>query len=447
MNKTYTLLTLLILLCTHPLHALQVHSPAPGQLHTLIADNPADVTTLTVTGTIDAADLGYISSSLTSLTTLHLADATIAPYTGAPLPYSGRTSSPAHILPEYSLAGTPLTTLTLPRTLRALADAALAATPLTAIDIPTGVDSLGAALFDGCRHLATVTLPTSLTHIPPLAFKGCTALTTITLPAGVTTISAQAFSGCTSLASVTMPRALRTIGPDAFIHCTSLTDIDLTPCTHLTHISHWAFAHCTALATVRLPDTLTTLGSGVLFGCTSLTTITLPADLADLGTCAMAHLTSLTDIDATALTDIPELGTAVFHTTAGPHATLIAPDGLAPAFRATPQWQEFNIIAASIAGNTITLDPADTRTVRLHLDGNTLHIHSQAPLAAIHLHTLLGATTSQSWQTTPDSSTPNSQFSILNYQISVPDTPAPLILTLIYTDGTRTALKLLPSQF
>lgn len=429
MKTTLTLLAALLL--APRAGAITVESTA-GNLLSLLSDN--QVVTLTVTGSVNAADLDFIANSLTALRSLDLSGATVVPYAGQRLA-SGRTSSPAATLPEYSLAGLAATELTLPASLRVIAPAALAGSAITSIVIPAGVDSIGAAAFNGCHSLASVTLPEGLRVIEPLTFKGCDALEAITLPATVTAIDSCAFVSCPALATVTWPRSLVTIGSGAF-KGSAITSLDLSTLGSLRSLGSYAFAHCEALTNAVLPEGATTLGDGLFFDCTSLASVilpegiesiapyllkgtaltsvdgvlnpdvkrigryalhgtsgvvelTLPAGLTAIDDHAMASMTSLSEVDASALPEPPALGEDVFLNTDAPQVTLYATDDTAPLFQAAPQWQEFDI---QVKQNTEvgSVTSPDLEHMGICSDGNTLSVSATRDIALVELFDVNG---------------------------------------------------------
>ena len=96
-----------------------------------------------------------------------------------------------------------LTSVTLPSTVIEIKYQAFAGTPITSITIPASVRILGQyggdqnarGVFQGCSSLATVTFAgtSNLTLIGNHCFYGCTALKSITIPASVTHIGKRAF--------------------------------------------------------------------------------------------------------------------------------------------------------------------------------------------------------------------------------------------------------------
>ena len=66
---------------------------------------------------------------------------------------------------------------------------------------------------------------TGLTSIDANAFLGCKRLTSITIPENVTSIEFGAFEGCSSLTSITIPKNVTDIERNAFLSCSGLQDV------------------------------------------------------------------------------------------------------------------------------------------------------------------------------------------------------------------------------
>jgi len=116
---------------------------------------------------------------------------------------------------------------------------------LTRLTLGSGVTSIGASAFSGCKGLlGELVLPDSVTSIGASAFSGCGGLLgELVLPDSVTSIGDSAFNGCTNLTSIDLSN-VETIGASAFNGCTNLTSIDLS---NVETIGASAFNGCTNL--------------------------------------------------------------------------------------------------------------------------------------------------------------------------------------------------------
>lgn len=304
--------------------ATDITTQKPGTLSGLITE-AAQVTSLKVTGPLDARDFRYIGDNLSALTALDLSQATVEAYNGDTWNKTG--SSPAATLPMGYLNTLPLTTVSLPaQSGLVVENGAFAGAPLTTITFPSTPITLATGAFAGCNSLQQVTIPANVTlsdaafaqctqlttvtmqgvtQLPVAVFHGCTALNDIQGTATLTTIGDQAFKGCTALQNFDFGPSLKAIGAQAFAS-TGLTAVNLQGCTHLTAIGDWAFAKCAALTDVTLPQDFTTLGEGVFFDDNRLTHMALPEGITELPDYSLkgARLLNLDDFGSTRVSHI-----------------------------------------------------------------------------------------------------------------------------------------------
>ena len=124
---TLTLLAASIGLCASAITA----TSTPGKLSEVVGEN-INVTSLAVSGEMNAADFEFIAEKMTSLTTLDLTDATIVAYSGNPI-LLGRTDYPANTIPAYALAGTPIQAISFPKNLQIIDEGAFSSSKLATI--------------------------------------------------------------------------------------------------------------------------------------------------------------------------------------------------------------------------------------------------------------------------------------------------------------------------
>lgn len=284
----------------------------PGNLENLIDDT--SITTLTITGTIDARDFKFIAKSLNNIETLDLSGAEVAAFSDPKSPvFMSITSYDSQAIPATAFMGKKLSTVILPE----------------------GLTKIGSAAFAGCHNLENITFPSSLEIIEPYAFSSCNNLSSVTIPAGLQelgegafsrckglesatinpddsfTVGKDAFQDCSALANVTLGNNVTTIGPGAFSGCTSLTsptisnnsnlttiaeaafaasgveEIALNRCNGLTTIGMWAFAN-TPLNSVTLPESLESLGDGAFYYNLNLEQIDLPSGISSISNYLLA---------------------------------------------------------------------------------------------------------------------------------------------------------------
>lgn len=406
----------------------------PGSLKSLI-DNPDGLTSLTITGAIDASDIQFITQEMPALRTLDLAGVRIERLCNSETVY------PEATIPAMIFAGAQLTSIALPyQDGLIIDDAAFAGTALTELTVPVSVKSTGTGAFAGCLSLKKVTLNgatefgsdifngcTALTAadlggaktLPDAAFSGCPALTAITGTASLATIGDRAFTGCSSLTAFPFASALQAIGDEAFTH-TAIKSADLADCTSLTSIGERAFAENAALSDAILPESVTSLGIGVFAMDPALSTlklstaitalpdyaftstsgvnpadvlhegvqeigayafkghdrtecVVLPAGVTYLGDHAMEGMTGMKELDVTAHTSVPELGEDVWAGVNQKDVQLKVGANMSGPFSVAAQWQDFSIKEpTSKIDNTVV---PDTK-VQARFNGTLLEITS-----------------------------------------------------------------------
>jgi hypothetical protein len=289
------------------MNAINITTEAGG-LKTAVGDN-TDITSLVVSGTINAADFDFIAFEMTKLTNLDLSGCTIVAYDGDAT-FSGRTTSAAAAIPEGGLMSVQSEVIHLPSTMTVIGDGALANTAVKSITIPRYVTTIGRSAFNNATKLESITIPASVTTIGENAFAGCTALKQVVIEGSVEKIAANAFAGCTALTSVTLPDGVKTIDNDAFAGCEALTTINfpttltsinarafygcglsslsLNGCQSLTNIGEWAFAANQSLTSVTLPSNVVALSRGTFFNNSALKLTSLPLKLESVGDYALA---------------------------------------------------------------------------------------------------------------------------------------------------------------
>lgn len=374
--------SILIAVWALQLQALDVTNTA-GNLQQAVTD--LNITTLKVTGTMDANDFYFMAENLRRLTTVDLSGVTVLPCHTAQSHYS-----------KYDFDADELPTGT------------FASMPVTSVKLPSGLKHIGKAAFADCERLAGIDLPTSLEVIGDYAFAGCTALTAITVPASVSEVGRGAFMRCERLTSFTTSTSsvLRTLGDHALMDCPALTTVklgsaiksvgsraltgtgiktlDLSGSSVLEEIGDWAMT-LTPLTTVKLPSSLKQLGAGTFLYDRSLTSVTmgqklalineyalagtalqgkltfeglktlgdyalynmhrvtaveLPATTEHLGTRAMAGMTGLSDMTSNAEIP-PTLGEDVWAGVNQSEIPLTVPRDALGLYKVAPQWQDF----------------------------------------------------------------------------------------------------------
>lgn len=409
---------------------LSLDAVSPGTLESRVGSN-VSATSLSVSGSLDVRDLDFISSKMTSLTTLDLGNASIAAFEGD-RPMFSLSTCRAGELPRMSLAGLKATTVVLPSSLTSVGDGALAGSALTSLTIPSGVKNIGAGAFASCTGLTKATIPATVAtvgaavfegcdklalvsflapEVPQRAFAGCAALKNVTLGNGVTAIGDGAFAGCTGVTGLTFtPTALRTIGDRAFAG-SGIESLDLTECP-LRTIGDWAFAG-SALKSLAMPAWVPAIGRGAFFDASSLTSLSggrgatevadatykgltamsefhLSGSLDYIGDRAFSGCTAVKRFDGPTIAVVPELGTEVWKGVDQPEVILSVPGDLIESFAAADQWKEFRIVNSGLDDIAADTDAGNRLLLKGHFEGSALIVGANVPLAEVRVFDITG---------------------------------------------------------
>lgn len=158
---------------------------------------------------------------------------------------------------------------------------------LKELEIPASVDTISAAITDGCINLDTLTVakdnPTFMSKDNAIYSKDETELVTVTIvsefkvPDTVTVIGPDVFFNNTNLISVEIPSSVVKIGDSAFNSCKNLRSIQLPE--KLVEIGENCFWGDDNLSVVRIPATVTNIGYGAFLNCKGLTAVYFYGDL------------------------------------------------------------------------------------------------------------------------------------------------------------------------
>ncbi len=315
--------------------ALQVNNTA-GSLSTLVDDT--SITSLTVTGTIDARDFKFIADKLNDLTLLNLGNAEIVAYSNAKSPvFLAIDTYDSNAIPATALMNKKLRSVTLPKNITKIGQAAFAGCKqLEFLSLPSSLEVIESYAFTSCNMLKSISLPSGLQTLGEGAFSRCNEIKTVTIsPDDSFTVGKDAFQDCAKLASVTLGDNVTTIGPGAFAGCGALKSIKLNPTSHLTTIAEaafassgveemslnkcnelnsigmWAFAN-TPLTSVTLPQSLESLGDGAFYYNLDLEQIDLPSSITNLSNYLLAGNNAV-DVEQPVKDGVTHIGDYAFY--------------------------------------------------------------------------------------------------------------------------------------
>ena len=375
-------LSIMIAAMTLQLNALDVTNTA-GNLNQAVTD--LGITTLKVTGTMDANDFYFMADNLRRLVDVDLSGVTVVAGRTAAARY-GKQNFDADELPIGTFASMPVTRVVLPTSLKRINEAAfMDCDQLARIDLPSSLEVIGNYAFAHCTALTSVTLPASVVKVERGAFMRCYALTSLAVAPSsqLMALGDDALMDCPALTSVNLGNAIKTIGNRAMAG-TGLKALDLKASSSLVELGNWALT-MTPVTSVSLPtslqrvgagaflydkglktinpgqglttmgdyalagtslqgkltlDGLKTLGDYALYNIQALTAVELPATTEHLGTQSMAGMTGLTELTSKAEVP-PTLGEQVWAGIIQANIPLSVPKGSIDLYRAASQWQQF----------------------------------------------------------------------------------------------------------
>lgn len=208
---------------------IHLHIEMAGSLSSMIAASKKyQITNLTLTGTINEADIRFLKEMAGCRTEGKLAKLDITKCEIVDALYRPNNIIASNMF-SYCEA---LETILLPQKVTEIGASAFSeCTNLSSITIPNSVLSIGFNCFYYCISLQNIILPNSLNTISESAFQDCKNLTSINIPSNVKSISARAFDGCKSLKSITLGKNIRRLEYSTFSDCTQLQEIHCLPIT------------------------------------------------------------------------------------------------------------------------------------------------------------------------------------------------------------------------
>lgn len=282
----------------------------------------ADVTELTVTGTLNGYDFMAIRNKLPKLSRLDLSAVTILvndyPYYETLRLVEGEF--PAHLFDGCGVSDV-----------------------LTAVSLPQTVTSVGDAAFKSCSKLTELTLPTNLRTLGNETFSKCTSLVNVLLPVSLETIGNDAFNGCSKVRTVNFPSVLQSIGRNGFAGCSSLQEVHFAG--SLNSIGDYAFTRCTGIKTLRLSNRISSIGTGAFNGCNQIEELSLPSSLDRLGSQAFADCRALRRVYAQSAQPVP-MSQNTFPAEIFDACTLYVPQTSYSAYYWDTQWSQFSQLVA-----------------------------------------------------------------------------------------------------
>ena len=318
-----------------------------GTLTTLLTSEEKNtITTLIISGNIDASDIKCIRVEIANLNYLDLSNANITAYNGTGGTTSTVTSYPADEMPTYSFYSTytgakvSLRTIIFPSTLKSIGSYSFyLCTGLTGnLVLPSSLISIQDYAFYRCTGLTgTLILPNSVTSTGNSTFYYCNGLTGLKLSDSLTSVGNYVFQYCGNLTgNLSIPNTVTSIGYSAFNGC-KITGSLILP-NSLTNLNDYAFNGCTGLTSVTIPNSLSIIGPSVFLGCSGLTTVTIGSSVHTIREFAFSSCTNLKTIYCLN-SNPPVLGDRCFILVTP--TSVYVPAASITAYKAAPGWSDY----------------------------------------------------------------------------------------------------------
>lgn len=172
---------------------------------------------------------------------------------------------------------------------------------VTDLVIPSDIDTINWAAFYNCDSLITLTIPDNVREVQGYAFYGCNNLRVVETGNGITEMSNGVFYGCPSLTEFRGKWASadkRCLIIDGKLHAfapVGVTEYDIP--SGVTVIGSSVFTGCKDITRITIPDGVVEIGGGAFSDCRSLKTMTIPNSVTSIGGSAFFNCNSLEEIN------------------------------------------------------------------------------------------------------------------------------------------------------
>jgi hypothetical protein len=310
-----------------------------GNLKTLLAEELKIITSLTLTGTIDARDFKTMRDDMPLLAEIDLSGVTIVEYMGKEGTFSSVISTTylANTIPERAFVNSYWQ----------------GKNSLTTFVFPTTATEIGENAFYSCNGLTSVSIPSSVKTIRNYAFYDCQGMVSISVPSSVTKIEYGVFSYCTALINVnagnpnysSIEGVLYNKAQTTLIQCPISKAGSFTiPATVVT-VGEFAFEFCGQLTSIVIPNSVKYIQTGAFWGCYSLISAVIPSSVITIEDDFFGECSSLASITV-GWPLPPDLSSIydAFYNVNQTTCILYVPYGSKTAYQAAGIWQDFQNI-------------------------------------------------------------------------------------------------------
>jgi len=307
-----------------------------GNLKTALEGQFSTISSLTLTGIIDARDFKTMRDDMPALTSIDLSDVTIAAYSGTE--GTGGTDNL-----DYEANGVPR---------NAFFDGKGGKASLNSIILPQSVTSIGYHAFRDCVGLSDINIPPQTISIKNYAFTDCKGLKSIIIPSSVIIIDKNGFYKCSAFFNVdinnqyysSIDGILFNKKQTELLQCPATKSGNYTIPSSVTSIGDYSFYYST-LSSIIIPSSVISIGTFAFGCCMELTTITIPSSVTAIKQFAFGDSYKLNTVFAypTSPVDLSS-SPLVFVNIDIDNSTLHVPYGSKAAYSVADQWKDFKNI-------------------------------------------------------------------------------------------------------
>lgn len=366
-----------------------------GNLGTQLGDQKYTVTNLTLTGEINATDVGVLRT-MSVLSVLNMEDVTIVAG-GYFIHQSMYYYTKNNELPDNMF---------------------FMNTTLTAVTFPKNATAIGEYAFYKCSKLTSVTIPKNITTIGKWAFSYA-GLVTVNL-LNETTIGENSFPYCLALkefivsdsnptfssvngvlynkdktrllvypnakaSSYVIPEGTTSIGNHAFEGCSGLVSVSFPE--SVTSVGDYAFTDCKNLPSISLPNSLQTIGNSTFYNCTKFTSFTFPKNVTSIGPYVLLYCKAITSIYSKAVTPPVADQYSFRFSEISSTMPLYVPYGTSAAYKSAVGWNFFTNV---IEQEPSAISETETSRVAAFADLDAIVVKGLLPGETVSVYTTLG---------------------------------------------------------
>ena len=264
---------------------------AGGLSKSLNSFEKSSLTSLKITGTLDARDFKIMRDSMPALSELDISATTIVAYSGTDVS-NLYDYYPANTIPMLAFYfKQTLKSVVFPQSITRIGDSAFYGTKLSIINLPSKVTSLEGYSFSACISTTAINIPASVNSIAETSLRFFNG--SITVDSGNNNYSSEegllfdkaktTLLQCpiSKSGNYFVPTSVINIGNAAFYLCNLLNSITLTP--NILNIPILGFYGCSGLTSFSIPSSVKRIDSYSFTNCSGLKSIyayqTTPIDL------------------------------------------------------------------------------------------------------------------------------------------------------------------------